>query len=206
MKPIKVFGFGVVVALMAMAFAGASSAMAESTALCDTDPGTGSTAVCPSGHLITHVHLVTLAGVKAKLLSNLTIECEILFLGDTLSSLANPLVIHGNFTFTNCSGGCIVTETSADSLLSVLKLGHETADLTLDGAWFFDCGTIFECEYEAAGFKGIGKGPLLSSETDGDFAISGQEFHKLGGGFFCPKTAKLDMSLTPSPSPIYITN
>ena len=61
------------------------------------------------GSEITHVHEVSVG--KAKLLSwFLTVECDVEFEGDSLGE-AGPLVIHGNFTYTNC-GSCTVTETS----------------------------------------------------------------------------------------------
>jgi hypothetical protein len=188
-----------------MAFVSVGSAMAEPTALCDTDPGKGTTEVCPAGHLLTHVHEETLSGAKAKLLSTINVECKVLFLGDTLSSLANPLVIHGHFTYTEC-GSCEVEETSADALISILKLGHETADVTGEGTVFVDCGTFLECEYDGEGLEATAKGPLLSTETNGSASLSNQVTHKTGGGFFCPKEAKLDITTTPLPNPVYITN
>jgi hypothetical protein len=205
MKPVKTLGLAVTAALMAMAFVGAGSAMAESTALCSSDPGTGATAVCPSGNLLTHVHEETLSGAKAKLLSSITVECSVLLLGDTLSSLANPLVIHAHLTYNEC-GSCAVEETSADALVTVLKLGHETSDVTIDAGVYVDCGTFLECEYDGEGQKGTGKGPLLSSETNGSVVFTNQVLHKTGGGFFCPKEAKLDIIITPLPNPVYITN
>src|SRR6478672_6554514 len=80
--------------LIAMAFLGTSSAMAESTQLCKADESP-----CAEGKVIKHVHEETLTGAKAKLLSSLgTVECNLLFLGDTLGS-GSPLVIHGHLTY-----------------------------------------------------------------------------------------------------------
>src|SRR6185436_6221973 len=125
----------VAVALTAMAFVGISSATAENTSLCSADG---------SECGVEHVHEVSTT--KAKLLtgssgSSLTIECDVLFLGDALSSEGNPLVIHGNFTYTSCACtpfekclGCTpeVYEESEEgySEITVLKEGHETAKVT----------------------------------------------------------------------------
>src|SRR6185436_18150219 len=69
MKPIKMLGLTALAALMAMAFIGASSAMAEDTVLCSTDPATSCTEV-------THVHETSVT--KAKLLTSfLTVECDV---------------------------------------------------------------------------------------------------------------------------------
>src|SRR5689334_13354923 len=96
-------GLAATAALLVMAF-DASLAMAETTSLCDTDPGTGAHEVCPAGHLPSHVHKITktkakllvgsipypsrhvheatATGKKAKLLTTfLTVECDVLFLG-----------------------------------------------------------------------------------------------------------------------------
>jgi hypothetical protein len=114
-------------------------------------------------------------------------------------------VIHGHFTYTEC-GSCTVEEVSAESLIEVLKEGHETSKVTGNGKVFVDCGTFLECEYDGAGLKGTGKGPLLSTETNGSVTLSNQVTHKAGGGFFCPAEAKLDIATTPLPNPVYITN
>ena len=93
MKAIKMIGLAALAALTAMAFVGASSAMAESTTLCSADG---------SGCGITHVHETSVG--KAKLLTSFgTTECNVLFLGDARAALASPLVIDGTFTYTNCT-------------------------------------------------------------------------------------------------------
>jgi hypothetical protein len=112
------FGFAVMATLMAMAFAGAGSAMAESTALCEVDPGTGPHEVCPVGQLATHEHST---GKITVLNSVLNVTCSFLFLGDPLSELAAPLVVHGNFSYSGCTGKCTVTEENAPAELRHLK-------------------------------------------------------------------------------------
>jgi predicted nicotinamide N-methyase len=98
-KSIKMPGLAAIAALMAMAFVGASSAMAtDATALCTEDESP-----CADANLATHVHEVSTN--KAKLLSNsLNAECDVLFLGDvqadgtTKKRLTEnaPLIIKGN--------------------------------------------------------------------------------------------------------------
>jgi len=206
-KLIKMFGLAAMAALMAMAFAGAGSAMAESTALCDTMPGSGEHEVCPAGHLVKHVHEVTLESKLAKLLSSVEVECDVLFLGDVtteglLSKAAGAwLTIVGKFTYTNCN--CEVKETSASSTIEVLKLGHELADVKGKGVVLVICIGI-NCEFTGEGLLGHALGPLLAEETNGEVRLEEQETKKLAGGFLCPKTAKLDILTTPL-SPTYIT-
>jgi hypothetical protein len=185
------FGLAALAALMAMAFVGASSAMAGSTTLCTADG---------SGCGVSHVHETTLSGTKAKLLTSfLTVECDALFLGSTSGgTLASPLVIVGNFTYTNC-GGCSATEVSSSSTIKVLKVaGTEKSKVTGEGEVFVDCGSSFECTYDGEGLEGTGKGPLSASETNGEVSLSEQTTHKVpGSDFFCPKEGKLDITTTP---------
>jgi hypothetical protein len=198
---IKMFGLAALAALMAMALAGASSAMAESTTLCTANG---------SGCGVTHVHETTLSGSshKAKLLGGLiTVACDVLFLGDALAAEASPLVIHGNFTYTNC-GSCTVAELKGGvAKIEVLKEGHETAKVTGEAVVFVDCGgESLECEYDGVGLESTAKGPLLSTETNGESKITNQIVHKhAGGGALCPEESKLDITMTPL-SAIYISN
>jgi len=185
-------------ALTAMAFVGASSAMAETTSLCGSDIAEGAAAKTPC---VTHVHETTLSGAKAKLLAGLlTVACDVLFLGDALSAEGNPLVIHGNFTYTEC-GSCTVEELEGGKAkIEVLKEGHETAKVTGEGVVFVDCGgKSLECEYDGVGLLGTAKGPLLASETNGSVTITNQVVHKhpTGTGAFCPEESKLDIVTTP---------
>lgn len=201
MKPLKMFGLAVLGALTAMAFTGASSAMAESTALCNEDSTT-----CAGGHLVTHVHEVTLTGKKAKLLNSLmTVECDVSFLGDTVKELGAPLVIEGNFTYTNC-GSCEVEEIGGPSIVNVLRTGHETASVTGEGEVHVKCSAI-NCYYNGEELLGTAKGPLLSTETSGEVSIAGQATNKVKGTF-CPSTAFLDIVIASAPTcttlPVYI--
>ena len=186
------FGLAAIAALMAMALVGASSAMAGSTTLCKKDA-----TPCPTKEIVSSIHEVSVG--KAKLLSTfLTVECDVLFSGTSLGT-ASPIVIHGNFTYTNC-GSCTVTETSTSVLIKVLRTSHETAEVTGEGEVFVDCGgSSLECEYDGENLKGTGKGPLLSAQSpdNGEVSLQGQEVHKTGGGFFCPATSKLDIVTSP---------
>jgi hypothetical protein len=195
-KSIKMFGLAALAALMAMAFVGASSAMAEATQLCSGDP-TGS----GCGTSITHVHESTLPGEanQAILLSNiLNVKCDVLYLGDTLGSLANSgikLVIHGHFTYTNCNNSCTVTEESTNSLVEVEKRVHETASVVGSGEVRVHCGFFINCVYNFVGLEATAHGPLLSNEINGDATILGQEMNKVEG--FCPEHVFLDIKTTP---------
>ena len=203
MKLLKMFSLAALAALMTMAFAGASSAMAESTALCKEDAVLLTNEECPAGKLITEVHEVSVG--KGVLLSSVfTIECEVLFLGDVTSAndLGNPLVILGNFTFpmagceTTSGTLCEVKEESASATIQVLKLGHELADVTYAVEINWHCGVIWNCTYNSVGLLGHDLGPLLSSSLNGNVGISEKTINKSGGSF-CPKTTKLDLTTSP---------
>jgi hypothetical protein len=194
-KSIKMLGLAALAALMAMAFVGASSAMAESTSLCSVDESP-----CETANRISHVHETTLSGGKATLLNSISnVLCDVLFLGDTVGTLNNPLVINGTFTYTNCvdekPNSCTVTEESGPAEIKVLKEGHETAKVTGEGLVKVVC-TGISCKYNGENLIGTGKGPLLSSETNGNVTITDQSTKKVSG-LLCPATAKLDITTTP---------
>ncbi len=192
MKQIKMFGLAALAALMAMAFVGASSAMAEETALCKSE---GVEEACP---IITHVHETTLTGKKAVLKTSIvTVECDVLFLGDMVGEgleALNPLVIKGKFTYTNC-GSCTATEENGPAQIKVLREGHETASVTGEGLVHVECSGL-NCRYTGTGLKGTAKGPLLSTETNGEVSLTEQTTNK-ESGLFCPSTSKLSITTTP---------
>jgi hypothetical protein len=197
-KPIKMFGLAALAALMAMAFVGVSSAMATgSTSLCKADENP-----CSAANIITHVHETTLTGHKALLLAEPEVECDVLFLGDTLNSgLGNPLIIHGNFTYSNCEGGCTATEENAPTEIRVLRTGTELATVTSGtgagaGLVHLNCFAFFNCRFTGAGLTGHGLGPLTSSELNGSVTLTGQETTR-ESGTFCPEKALLDITTTP---------
>jgi len=195
-KPIKMFGLAALAALLAMAFVSASSAMALTTQLCPSDP-TSEMVSEESCKAVTHVHETTLSGAKANLLSSIiNVTCDVLFLGDVLGTSGEPLIIHGHFTYTNCNNGsCTVTEVSSDALIEGSATGHDTGSVTGEGEVNVHCGFFINCTYNGEGLEGTGKGPLLSSETNGSVTLTGQETSRVSG--FCPESAFLDITTTP---------
>jgi hypothetical protein len=193
-KAIKMIGLAALTALMAMAFVGASSAMAESTSLCTADENP-----CSAANQVGHVHEVSVG--KAKLLSSVgTTECNVLFLGDISTKLANPLVISGSFTYTNCElggGSCTAVEEASPAEIKVLKEGHEKSKVTGEGLVHLTCSGFIDCSYNGLNLIGTGKGPLLSTQANGEVSLSEQSTNKETGGFLCPKTAKLDITTSP---------
>jgi hypothetical protein len=198
-KSIKMLGLTALAALMAMAFVGASSAMAGNTQLCKTDPAGGA-----CGSAVTHVHEATLAGVKAVLKTNiLTIKCDVLFLSTSISALAAPQKVFGNFTFENCTGGCVITEQNGPAEIRVLRTAAETALVT--GEWLVHvvCGSFIDCFYLGETLAGTGKGSLSATETNGEVKIVEQILVEEVSSLFCPEISKLTITTTPL-SPTYI--
>ncbi|MGE5281611.1 MAG: hypothetical protein ACM3N0_04675 [Chloroflexota bacterium] len=198
MKQIKTLCLISLVALLAVAVVEASSAMAESTTLCSVDPGEGEEETCPEEQMIEHVHEVTEAGKPAILeTSTLTVECDTLFLGDRHgNSESGAALIEGNFTYTKCSNSCTVTETSPNSLIEVLRLGHELADVTGEGEVNVHCGIFVNCTYGEKGVSGHALGSLLASVENGQTTFKEQTIHKVAGAF-CPEEATLSISTSP---------
>ena len=204
-------GLAALAALMAMALVGTNSAMAENTALCKVMNGSGSDETCPAGQLASHVHEETLASEPAKLLTSiLTIVCATLFLGDvtTTGLLGNPLTILGKFTYSSCTTGCEATEVSTHTVLTVLKVGHELAEVkAATGAGLAEvlvkCGKVLHCVYNGEGLVGHGLGPLLSTHANGDVIVTKQPVKHVSGTL-CPATSELDITTTPLEA-LYIT-
>lgn len=190
-KPIKMLGLATLAALAALAFIGASSAMALHTQLCRADES-----LCSPGNVVSHLHEETL--IKAKLLSSLgTIECNVLFIGDTLG-LGQPLLAHGYYILTECirgSEGCTATEVSSDALRIRLRTGHETGEETIEVEFKIRCGIFINCVYNGENLKGTVTGPLLSTFANGDVTFTEQTLNKVSG--ICPATGKLDISMMP---------
>jgi hypothetical protein len=191
-KAIKMIGLAALTALMAMAFVGASSAMAENTQLCKTD-------TTPCGSPVTSVHEESVG--KAKLLTSIgTTECNVLFGSTSVGALGAPQRLEGNFKYTNCElagGACTATEESGPAEILVLKEGHEKAKVTGEGLVHLVCGASINCSYNGTGLIGTATGPLLSTQANGEVVLTGQSTTKETGGFLCPKTAKLDITTTP---------
>lgn len=189
-------GLAALAALMAMAFVGAFSAMAETTSLCSVDENP-----CATANRLGSIHEESVG--KARFLTSIgTTECNVLFSGTLSTTLANPLVISGNFTYSNCELGgssCTLTEENGPAELKVLKEGHEAAKRTLEYLVHLQCGTFIDCSYTGVGLIATVKGPLLSAQVpdNGEASLSGQETTKETGGFLCAKTMKLDITTTP---------
>lgn len=191
MKPIKAFGLVALAALMAMALAGTSSAMAESTALCAVDPGAGPEEVCPEEELIEHVHASTTAEIPSVILTSIgNVVCSVLYLADTVELLSSPLVLEGTFTYAGCTAGCSVTEENGPSEIKLLKLGHEKADAKLEFLIHVKCNGFINCNYRGEEMKGFFKGLLLPFIEEEDF---GNTELKKENGFLCPNQAFLDL-------------
>ncbi len=181
---IKAFGWAALAALLAMAIVGASSATAESTSLCTGDG---------SGCGITHVHETSVG--KAKLKSSLpTIECNVLFLGDTAESSGAPLVIEGTFTYSSCNNFCSVKEETANATIEVLKTESELAAVPSEYLVNAKCPFI-NCNYVGTGLEGHGLGPLTSSQANGSVVITEQNIEKESGS--CPEETFLTITTTP---------
>jgi hypothetical protein len=193
-KAIKMIGLAALTALTAMAFVGATSAMAETTALCKADE-----TPCEAANQVASVHETSVG--KAKFLTSVgTTECNVLFSGTISTTLANPLIISGGFTYTNCTFGgssCTATEENGPAEIKILKEGHEKAQVTGEYLVRQVCGTAIDCSYTATGTVGTAKGPLLSTQTNGEVTFSEQARIKETGGTLCPKTSKLDITTTP---------
>jgi hypothetical protein len=102
----------------------------------------------------------------------------------------------------------VVTEENGPTEINVLKEGHETAKVTGEGLVYVNCKGFIDCSYNGVGLVGAAKGPLLASQENGEVSLQDQTANKETGGFLCPKTAKLDITITPliGGGARYITN
>lgn len=189
MKQIKTFGLTVMAALMVMAFISAGSVMAEETALCSQDQSP-----CQEGNLIEFTHLAGEVQIKSNVI---TTECSILFLGKVMNRFflggARKL---GSYTFANCTKSCVVAEENGPPEIAILREGHETATVNIEVLLHVKCGFFIDCVYVGEGLEGTAKGPLLSTETNGEVKLSEQELTEEGGAL-CPETTLLTLSMTP---------
>jgi len=201
MRLVKMFGLCVITAVAAMALVGTTSAMAESTALCEEDTAELG---CEEALQASHVHFNTPSGEPAHVLSTtVNIVCDTLYLGDTLE-LGSPLVIHGNFTYSNCkregtATSCSAKELSSDSLLELLKTGTELGTVSTEFEVLFECPLIFHCVFNGTGQKWTAVGPLHEEPGESKTTLNKVR------GLLCPKTAVLDIWLEPLTA-LYIRN
>ena len=177
-------------ALMVMALVGSSSAMATgSTSICTVEQEP-----CQAGNQVQHVHLVSAKADTILLNQTLNVNCIALFLGDAPTTLANPLVIKGSFTYTSCTVGCVMEEITPtnSSLLKVLRTASELSELTPSLEVHLNCFGFIDCFYIGTGLKGHGLGPLTTTDGKGHVTISNQEV-KFSKGTNCPPVDKLDV-------------
>lgn len=199
MKSIRMFALVAMAVLAAMAFVGVSSAMAGHTALCADDE-----ALCAEP--IEHLHEKAV-GIMTLLNGSLNVECKnVLFLGETLSPLANPLIIHGTFTYPEleCNNrSCIVEEENGPAEVKVLREGNELAKVTIEWLIHVICIGFINCRYNGVGLIGHRLGVLSSTQLFGEVSMLGITLNK-ESGTFCPTTAKLDLVTTPL-EPVYVS-
>jgi hypothetical protein len=186
-------------ASLLVAFVGATSASA--TSLCNADEET-----CAAANQPTSVHEASVG--KAKLLTSIgTVECDALF-SSTKVGLGGGTVqaVTGNLTYSSCTLGgssCTATEENSPTELKVERTGAETSKVTGEGLVHVKCGTSLDCSYTGTGLEGTGKGPLISTQKNGEVTLSERKTTKEAGGFLCPKESKLDLTTSPL-SAIYI--
>lgn len=209
----KMLGLAAVAALTVMAFAGATSAMAESTLLCENEHPSSTNCTAP-----THFHFLSVnseanADGKGKLLAGSnTVECNLLVLGELKSAaLASPVEILADLTYTNCNLGCSVAAPAGGNphgVINVLRQGTEEL-AAITGVGFevqVSCPFIFTCDYNSAGgLTGHGlPGPGGKAHTTYTGATVNL-VSKLSGPFNCPSTGALD-ALLQSLTPLYVTS
>src|SRR5262249_41152560 len=84
--------------------------------------------------------------------------------------------------------------TGTTAKIEVLREAHEKAKVTGNAEIVVNCFGI-KCTYNGTGLVGEAKGPLLSTEANGEVNLSEQVVS--GGGTFCPPEGKLDIKTTP---------
>jgi hypothetical protein len=196
---IKMLGLTAVTAIAAMAFLGASTAMATNTLLCMTDD-----ANCASPTLVNFesVNAAGTAAAKAVLLNSIiNVECNAAIVGhrisDALPTEKKPVTFEGLLSYTNCSSPCSVTVIS-NGTISVLRTTNELADVTASGFKVkVNCAGFFICDYNAANLVGHGLGGLEVAGRDRGHVTFGGNLVNLEQDLFspfgnCPATANLD--------------
>jgi hypothetical protein len=189
----KMFGLAALAAIAAMAFIGAGSASAGSTALCKNSSlpcnsiwGTG-----------TEIH-GKVVGTSLLLSSLVNVHCNSQATGEITSAglPANKQPVSGvmHIAFTGCktTGGTACDNILDEGALLVLKTAAGLADVTVhDVLGRVHCGAFIDCSYVSAGIKGHG---LNLVGANGRAHIT---FNKVKltseGGFFCPSESFIDV-------------
>ena len=193
MRLIKMIGLAAITAVAAMAFVGASSAMAGNTALCETN-----TEPCTSA--ATTAHFVDKGGFLLSSVVNVT--CLEALLSASVLALGAPQVAHvTELTYSHCltgTGGNCTVKAESLGLLSGLRTAADTGTLTDVGTTVrVTCGVLINCVYGGNELVGHGLSAGLSTEN-GNVSYSKAEVQRVSG--FCPEKGFLDanfISLTP---------
>jgi hypothetical protein len=188
------FGLAALAAVAAMAFVGASSAMASgSTALCNNTSE-------PCNSVFTgHVEAKNVGTVE--LLGVANVKCTASkILGEALG-LGAPLIIHvSELTFTSCS--CPVSVIDKTGLIEGLWTAADTAGGTASG---FE--VLVECIGVHCIFGGVATGAVAKGGAPATITAKEVELKRLAGGFFCGSKAFWDATYqVVLPNPIHIAH
>jgi hypothetical protein len=186
MKPVKSFSLLAAIAVVTMALLGSSTAMGETTALCKADES-------PCGSPVSHVHY-TSKDMRITI-PEMNYQCDVLLLAD-VSELGTPQLLEGKFTYTNCNQSCSREEVNGPASLSLLKTGHESGEFSGEGEIHSFCVGFLDCTYSFENLIGKAKGPLLSSQANGEISYEEVLLTKVSG-FLCAKEAHLSATFVP---------
>ena len=160
------------------------------TALCTADDPES---ICLEEHKPSTVDFKDSA---AEFLTNLiSTKCEGLISG-SVGAAGKPQKVTGEYKFSSCTNGCVVTEVSGGSQLGFLfetseKSTEELASATTEGLeLFYKCGETVKCVYGPIKAVGDTLG-ALKTEDNGHITFSKDSLGE-GEGIFCPEEASLD--------------
>jgi hypothetical protein len=197
MRLIRTFGIAAALVVVATAFLTASAAMAETSALCNSNES--GQEVCAAGNQLGKLHYVA---PEIKILNELqNVTCESLFEGNAFGLFTNaPVKIVGKFIYTNCNGSCTVVQLT-EGELKLLKTTATEGTMTGTGIKVEVACLFIKCVYT---WEGLSAGATSANlpTTAGKFLITAQELKKTEGKT-CPTTTKLDM-LMESLTDVYI--
>jgi hypothetical protein len=226
-RTIKLIGLAVTAALAVMAFAGVSSAMAESTLLCKNNTVSEKPTLAECGE-VKEIHSVTVklnnenkyVLGKLKMLSGTfgTIECHLLVKAARESGAltAGAAAFHVTLHYSECNLGCTMYDATGGpgvdpaGTLLMLRTGRDLATVTGDEINLtFDCGSSLKCDYNAAGLEGHGQtpNPVHDSAGKAHVTYTSASFNltqKLSTGIFnCPSSNLLHILLQ-TLEPLYV--
>lgn len=199
MRLIKMFGLTAIAAVAAMAFIGASSASATSTALCTSD----ASLVCAAGNVYTG-HIEGLA-VNPELLSSITnVTCEhSVILGNALGLVTGgSQVTHLELIdFTgNCktsSGTACTVTTTALGLVDLLKTAPNLGTATsLNSKVKVVCGFFINCTFGGTPELHVVGSTLPLNTTSSLGALTANKASLSREGGICPSTSEWDAKYT----------